>query len=627
MRYQKVMKIGLFGLLIMSLFFLTGCFGFFMDWFAPPPEEVEVIIPETTKVVDQETIEELYAVIDDGAVLTFDVLTPFLDQLRPDDVMVWGITDKTPYGLLRKVTEVREVDGKIIVETIQATLEDAITQGVIEFTIPITPDNAVAAPLKEGVSIMSAGRGSGWTIRLDDVRLPHGIDVTGYIHLEPEIHFRRVFHWLLPRLEELYFRVELNKTAQLEVSSTRDTPIDERVKVGWWAKTFIAMVGKLPVVVTPTLTVHVGLDGRVSADINASARQEMTAEAGVRFCRNWGWRRIRDLHHSSPQYQVSAQADAEVQVYAEPRFELWFYHVVATYAIARGYLEADVDLDRAPWWKLYGGIEAGVGARAEALGWEIGSWSDHDILDMRWRIAEAPPKGDVTPPTINSFTVKPNSITKGNSVAIRFAASDNIGGSGIGRIILNRAVGKPENWETIGWYCFITHQSYGLDVYDFPWYNGELRGFIQDIPPSVGTFWYGLRIEDKAGNHNCEQNSQTNNQPGIFGPDRVTVIAPLGQPPIATIIAPLDGLTFTHGDLITFQGSATDPEDGTLTGAALVWTSSADGQIGMGESFTRDDLSVGTHTITLTATDRQGAVGMDSITVTITVAAVLKWTS
>ncbi|NIA11986.1 MAG: PKD domain-containing protein, partial [Nitrospiraceae bacterium] len=90
------------------------------------------------------------------------------------------------------------------------------------------------------------------------------------------------------------------------------------------------------------------------------------------------------------------------------------------------------------------------------------------------------------------------------------------------------------------------------------------------------------------------------------------------QPTTVTITAPADGSTFSTGDTITFQGSATDPEDGPLTGACLVWTSSIDGQIGTGESFTRSDLSVGTHTITLTATDSQGARGAASVTITVT---------
>jgi len=85
--------------------------------------------------------------------------------------------------------------------------------------------------------------------------------------------------------------------------------------------------------------------------------------------------------------------------------------------------------------------------------------------------------------------------------------------------------------------------------------------------------------------------------------------------PAATIISPTDGSIYTQGDSVTFTGFGDDAEDGALTGGALVWTSSIDGQIGTGTSCTRDDLSVGAHTITLTVTDNDTATGSDSVSV------------
>lgn len=99
---------------------------------------------------------------------------------------------------------------------------------------------------------------------------------------------------------------------------------------------------------------------------------------------------------------------------------------------------------------------------------------------------------------------------------------------------------------------------------------------------------------------------------GCFGP-----LVPTNQSPTATITSPSDNSTFAEDDTINFQGSATDPEDGTLTGGSLIWTSSIDGQIGTGESFSKSNLSVGTHSITLTATDSEGATDTDSITITV----------
>ena len=96
---------------------------------------------------------------------------------------------------------------------------------------------------------------------------------------------------------------------------------------------------------------------------------------------------------------------------------------------------------------------------------------------------------------------------------------------------------------------------------------------------------------------------------------------PFNQPPVAHITAPANNASFAQGASVSFAGNATDPEDGTLTGGSLVWTSSLDGQIGTGTSFSTTTLSVGTHTITLTAKDSQGATGTATITVTITGAA------
>ena len=97
---------------------------------------------------------------------------------------------------------------------------------------------------------------------------------------------------------------------------------------------------------------------------------------------------------------------------------------------------------------------------------------------------------------------------------------------------------------------------------------------------------------------------------------------PFNQPPVAVITSPANNASFAQGASVSFAGTGTDPEDGTLTGASLVWTDNVSGQIGTGTSFSTSALSVGAHTITLTATDSKGAPGHATVTITITGATV-----
>lgn len=86
-------------------------------------------------------------------------------------------------------------------------------------------------------------------------------------------------------------------------------------------------------------------------------------------------------------------------------------------------------------------------------------------------------------------------------------------------------------------------------------------------------------------------------------------------PPVVTITSPANGARFNSGTAISFSGSATDAEDGDLT-SGLVWTSSLNGPIGTGGSFSAV-LSDGTHTLTAAATDTGGLGGSASVIITI----------
>ena len=91
---------------------------------------------------------------------------------------------------------------------------------------------------------------------------------------------------------------------------------------------------------------------------------------------------------------------------------------------------------------------------------------------------------------------------------------------------------------------------------------------------------------------------------------------PSNTAPTVAISAPSNGASYTAGDLVSFAGSANDTEDGNLS-ASIVWSSSLDGSLGTGGSFSTSGLSEGSHVITAAVTDSGGLGDSDTVSITI----------
>ncbi|SLM29233.1 exported hypothetical protein [Desulfamplus magnetovallimortis] len=103
---------------------------------------------------------------------------------------------------------------------------------------------------------------------------------------------------------------------------------------------------------------------------------------------------------------------------------------------------------------------------------------------------------------------------------------------------------------------------------------------------------------------------------GLEGEAFITVNITNTSPSIL-IMSPADNSSFSHGSVITFMASVTDIEDGVITGKNVQWKSDRDGFLGEGTALTKSTLSVGTHVITVTATDKTALVSTESITITV----------
>jgi hypothetical protein len=87
-------------------------------------------------------------------------------------------------------------------------------------------------------------------------------------------------------------------------------------------------------------------------------------------------------------------------------------------------------------------------------------------------------------------------------------------------------------------------------------------------------------------------------------------------PPTVSITAPATGSSFPSGTSVTLTGTASDAQDGPLSGS-IVWSSNLAGALGTGASRSVT-LGVGSHTIQALVTDSGGLSATATISITIT---------
>ncbi|MEN0062333.1 MAG: hypothetical protein AAGA48_09280 [Myxococcota bacterium] len=348
-----------FGLLL--LFVLFGACAKGED-----PDAVDVIIPDTTKIVEPATLDALVSATPDLSEL---VLPAGNVTWEPDDVIVSTVHPNFPYGMLRRVTALEDtVDGNVRVVTEFASLSEAVERGSLNETIELDPSTIVDRRRKVPVIAPPAG---GFFFGFDDLELSDddGDPTTrdDRVWLDGSFSFRPSVDLIIDfdgfELQQLTFELRADQDASVRIQAGRETTIDERFLVEEIELSPIVFsIGPLPVVLVPRLQLFVGIDGRVTAELSAGVAASSSPRVGFGY-QDGGWGEVVKLKPMA-QFDVPSFRDGaagEVRAWAGPRAELAAYGIAGAYGELRGFVKADLDSQRDPWWILSAGLEAHAG--------------------------------------------------------------------------------------------------------------------------------------------------------------------------------------------------------------------------------------------------------------------------
>ncbi len=371
----------------------------------PPPNQ----IPKTTKVVkDQDWNQNIVAVDSSDWTLTFKPLINKNYNLKVGDVLL----STEGEGLLRKITEIEEEGGKLIVKTEDATVVDAMPVGRLKFNVDLTQnlDKAKILYLADGVKFNGTRKGKNGRVELTfslEKEIYDDVTIGGELGLSPSVSGS--ICWNDGNLDTLIlaytFTESLELTATVTVASLE---LEKEMKLARVQLPTFTIYAGIPIVVTPVFTLKIGANLELNSEMTIGVTQELSYTTGFSYIEG-NTSPICDMDMDLGPMTPELSNTLEAKAYIKPILDMKIYQVISPNLSLEMYGKLDAEVGASPWWKLYAGLSG-------AAGFKIGKWG-FDIVDIKLDIFDYKKLlldangggggGGNSPPTA-SFTVTPN---------------------------------------------------------------------------------------------------------------------------------------------------------------------------------------------------------------------------
>ena len=361
--------------------------------------ENRTIIPPTTKVIDDTALQSLTSVSADMSTLTFAQTAPALATVQPGDVIVAGPSTAAPNGFLRKVLSISQQQGQVMLQTTNATLEEAITEGSLSLSQDLLPSQVQGAQLAQGVRMAPQLLG----IKKDfELLIAHAVlydadanlsTTDDQIVADGSVTLEMAFDIDLSirnnELKTFTIKQRATQTTQLSVSSMIANYSGHREKklAEYPFAPMTVFIGAVPLVFQPALTVTVGVSGDLKLQVITSVTQQSSSTSGLRY-QHGSWSPIQDSQQNFQYIPPTLVATLNAEASTHANLEVMLYGMAGPYVHLKAYLFLTADMMKIPWWQLFAGLTADAGARLTVLSKTIASY-ERNLFDMRKLLAQA----------------------------------------------------------------------------------------------------------------------------------------------------------------------------------------------------------------------------------------------
>jgi photosystem II stability/assembly factor-like uncharacterized protein len=309
----------------------------------PEPTPTDVVIAENVHVLDTTILAGIAPL--DTATFELKFTTWPVGSAAPKigEIVVGGISENTPYGLLRKITTVTADGGGYKCATGPAQLDEVILEGTIDLKQQkLTPAMVKSIHLKPGIK-MNQSKNS--DLLGFDMSFEQDLDDAGNAQGYGSFYFEMGFNFYLDiEIGDIDFEssLDVKQEAGLGVRangnwSGKNMQIGEIEFLPW-----VIQVGPVPIVFVPAAYLKLTTSGGVAADVETYAWEKFESKLGMKYVDDWTM-----INECNPDYDLQwpkLNADANFGLKIGPQVSLKLYGQVGPYfnLLANSTLEATV---------------------------------------------------------------------------------------------------------------------------------------------------------------------------------------------------------------------------------------------------------------------------------------------
>ena len=382
----------------------------------------EATLGEGTTIVDEETMEKLTGISEDGTVFIFRGTDPILEAIAQKEFLVMGQSVHTPLGALRRIEEVRKDDDTYIVTTSDATIEQAFENLELRYNESLNPYQVDSIVYKvPSLDIHKKMTRKTHPEVLDiafNISIDQdfdGISIGGQLVMKPDVDFHMKIRRF--RLRELRMVIENELENELVVTSGASQGIKaEQMIFDYWLKPIPLSY----VIVTPKITVNVGIEGEARAGITSGIEVTVTMEGGLEYNAE-SWKPVSNFETDYSAAIEESNVNASLKAHLGPQMDFFLYGVAGPFVGVEGYGEMTWDMNRNPRYQVHAGIAAAAGVKMDIISRVTLSYTLPELFSYRRLVYETgfhdDDEGDITINTKPVTNITSTSAQSGGDIA------------------------------------------------------------------------------------------------------------------------------------------------------------------------------------------------------------------